>query len=434
MHMLETKNWTRRGFLAAAGGAAMAPFLPLLSSHAGGKGYPKRLIQFVVAHGICRPSWLPSGTVNDWTLSPVLQPLQAFKDRLVVVAGLDNTAGTASGGKHVHGTKTLLSGAELIQPANDNPTNSNSQNGGITIDQFVADAQDTQHRSLNAGALSRQAGLLARGPGEDIALEIDPREVFDDVFGAGVPDPSDAEADEKRRADRQHVVDVVRANLATLEGRVSTEDRPKIERHLDAIAAIERRLDDRLPNGCQVPPSPGSLDPRDVDQVPVITQLHIDMIVAAMACDLTRVATLCWPDGYTYGFIGVNDMQHTICHQGGSPGDSLFAEFTETSTWFCEQFAYLLEKLDQIPEGEGTMLDNTLAVFTAWSGSGGHNWSGIPFTLAGGAGGALQGDRFLQYPGRTTNDLYASIARLMGLDVDTFGDPGHCSGPLPGLV
>jgi hypothetical protein len=230
---------------------------------------------------------------------------------------------------------------------------------------------------------------------------------------------------------------VVGAELSTVEARLPTADRPKVQAHRAALADLQTQLFRPVPQ-CTVPLKPNVADrPSDAaDSMPWILDRQMELLVAALRCDLTRIASLQLRvgenDGYPYRFIGVENEHHGTSHE--TTADRL-EELAKIYTWYADRFAHLLELLDAVPEGSGTMLDNTLVIWgseigTGWS----HDFANVPFVVAGGGAGGVQTGRYLKVPkGTYHNRLLVSAMRFMGVDVDTFGSTDQERGSLAGL-
>lgn len=426
--LIRSRDFTRRGILrAAAAGTALAPFLPILHGDAEAEEAGiRRILFFNSGHGLAFYDWKPSGTEDDWEITPVLAPLAAFQDRLTVIGGLSHPAAELP--IHADGIKSILTGTTPVGPEN------GRKPASISIDQRLAQeiGSDSIFASLASGVRTGMAGLMASGPEQQLSAESSPSEQFDRVFG-------DLDLDEieiqKLKAERGSVIDYVLEDLDAVEQIVGTEDRIKIERHVDAVRTIEDNLASlgQLPGTCTVPTDP---EVASGAAYPLVTTAQIDVLVSALVCDMTRVGLLAFEssNAITASFIGESSGLHQICHGGSSANSSGAGTFRKLSIWYAEQLAYLLGRLDEVPEGTGTALDHTLVVWFTHLRSG-HFWDDMPITLAGGGAGGLQTGRFLQYPGsRTTNDLWTSVAQLLGVDLQSFGDPAFNTGPLPGLV
>ncbi|MBV1860916.1 MAG: DUF1552 domain-containing protein, partial [Nannocystaceae bacterium] len=392
MHILRSR--TRRSFLQTLGfGAAAAPFIPLLDSHAAG-GVPRRVLFFHTPHGLARDAWKPSGMGEGWSLSPILQPLAAFKDRMVAVTGMNAEA--AKSGQtpdHKRAQWTYLTGQGL---------NANEQTAGPSLDQVLADVvteSNNLYPSLESGVLSDFPGLNSRGPGEELSPVMDPSIQFERLFGAlGEGDEALLELKARRRS----ILDSVRMDLDAIRNQVAPEDAAKIENHLDGVDRLEEKLDSlgQLPASCVVPGAPPNLQPDNESQYPEIGRAHLDVLASAFACDLTRVATIKFAGGQLiFDWIdGIDNVQHDNCHNGDRPSRPLYDDLTATSIWYAQELAYLAERLDAMPEGDGTVLDNTLIVWTTEMADGGHDWDDMPITMLG--GGPLIGDQRVDGSGR----------------------------------
>jgi hypothetical protein len=174
--------------------------------------------------------------------------------------------------------------------------------------------------------------------------------------------------------------------------------------------------------------------PMATTDFPAVGKLQIDLLVMALACDRTRVATFLWEEAadnrHTFTWIGVNDQHHTGIHNGH------LDNVEKMLTWFSEQHAYLLAKMKSVPEGSGTLLDNSLVFFASEQSNGAtHGTTNMPYLLAGNAGGVLKTGRWLRFTGNPPHsNLLVSILNMMGNPATTFGKKEWCTGPVPGLV
>jgi hypothetical protein len=189
--------------------------------------------------------------------------------------------------------------------------------------------------------------------------------------------------------------------------------------------------------GCTPPSLGGSIDVRAESNYPRVGELQMDLIVAAFQCGLTRVASLQWGnsnDQCTYSWLGVNTLGHDMAHNNHNCDPSGSKKLT-TFRWYSEQAAYLLGKLQAVPEGNGTMLDNTVVLWASEFGdSNGHVSNNLMWLLMGNAGGYFRSGRILNCGGRSTNDVHTSLCNAMGLPDTSFGNSAYCRGPLPDLT
>jgi hypothetical protein len=444
---------SRRNFLRGLGGAAIA--LPLLSFVDVGPGraapptFPKRIVFWFTPDGTIPGAWWPSGTPADFQLARIMKPLEPFRRQLVVLENVDMGVSYAGpGDMHQAGMGALLTGRRLQQGSLFVGAGGTSTGwaDGPSVDQVIAKriGQTTPFPSLELGVQVIGATVWTRMSYRDAAQpvppESEPTRAFDRVFG-GLGKPVDPAA-AALRARRKSVLDAVGRDFARLNDRVSAADRVKLQAHLEVVRDIERRLDlsgGILPASCQPPNAPAPLDTDVNANFPAIGKLQMDLLIAALACDQTRVASLQWSSSVSttvFSWLGAKQGHHELSHTADddAPAQELL---TKMNVWYAEQLAYFAGKLQSVPEGAGTMLDNTLIVcVNELSVGNSHDRHDMPFLLLGGAGGAIQGGRWLQYPtGTNHNDLLVSLCHAMGLgDVTTFGDPAYCSGPLKDLV
>lgn len=447
---MNATRYTRRALLSRIGaGAALVPFVPLLEE-ARAATPPKRFILWFHPTGSVLPDWRPTGTETAWTPSPILAPLEKWKPYLTVVDGVGfRSGGGGQDNPHGQGMAKLWTGS-FMRTRNGRVGDVGGYPGGPSVDQVIAQkiGGATKFRSLelrvtnggenNNGASHRQSYSAADTP---VAAERDPYAVFDRVFkdlNAGGAAPSGNESAARLRAERRSVLDLVKRQLGALTPRLGTEDRRKLDAHLEGIRSIEQRL--ATPPAEAVCKAPSLENERimNIDNnanLPILGKLMMDMMVAALRCDLTRVSSLMYAAAFprtTYPFLGVNESHHDISHRSPSQMAAR-QQLVKVNAWYSEQIAYLLQKLSEVPEGSGTMLDNVLfASCTEISTMGTHDWKSMPFLIAGRAGGQLSGGRFLRFPAGTMhNRLLVSFCQMMGVpEVQTFGDMDQGTGPL----
>jgi hypothetical protein len=258
--------------------------------------------------------------------------------------------------------------------------------------------------------------------------------MFDRLFADLGMDPQGIE---KLKAERRSVIDLVKGDLTSLQSRYGGEDRTKIDAHLEAIRAIEMRNESETPT-CDTPTLDLGFDPFDNDSFPEVVQRQIDQMVMAMACDLTRVASLqcsASVSGTRFSWLGHQSGHHDLSHLGDDD-QTMLTQIAEVNTWYAQQLLYLLDKLAAVPEGDGTMLDNTLVVWgNELSRGNSHGNHPVPFVFAGGAGGSIETGRYLDFGDTPHNRMLVSICHAMGLtDTQSFGDNDPGSGGLDGVT
>jgi Protein of unknown function (DUF1552) len=273
--------------------------------------------------------------------------------------------------------------------------------------------------------------------GLPVPPEENPRAAFERIFG-GLTEPGDAGTALSQR--RVTVLDAVMSDYDRLRKRLGSEDKAKLEAHLSAIREVESRLSrgGNPSSGTCAPKPPTGLDHTHPDNFAAVSQLQIDLLVMALACDMTRVASLLWVGArnrHTFPWLGFHDEHHSLSHSSSTDAP-MQAKLTQIHVWYSEQFAYLLSKLKAIREGDGTLLDSTVILWGTDVAYGNiHSHAPMPFVLAGGAQKSLRTGRQLTFPDQTPhNNLLVSLLNVMGIEATTFGLPDACTGPLTGLV
>ncbi len=448
--MSQKRQLSRRALLAGLGGAALS--LPLLegvprwllpSAHAAPASKPLRFLVMWTPNGTVPENWTPSGTESTFQLSPILQPLAPHQSDILVLDGLDAlSAYKGPGDAHQKATGQCLTGTELQEGtfAGADGLSAGWANG-ISVDQAIANhvGKETRLRSLELGVYVSGAAVNSRisyrGPAQPLPPENNPRAAFDRLFG----DPTETPASRAERvARRKSVLDAVTDRYQRVLPALGSADRQKLEQHLTALRDIEQRLDSPAVLGCQAPPRPPNIGPDRIEDIPQLGRLQIDMMVSALACDVTRVGTLMWGNSATdktYPWLDVHEAHHELAHRGDSDVDAK-DKLTRIYRWYAEQFAYLIARLKSVPEGNGTMLDNTLVLWISEHSKGNvHDRRGLPYVAAGRAGGAVRTGRWVRYAGDVPhNNLWVSCLNIFGVQATTFGNPAYCTGALGRLT
>src|SRR5688572_21047295 len=390
---------------------------------------PLRFGIFFSSCGVIESNWLPTGGDTDFALGPSLAALEPHKSDIVVLHGLDAaTSYMQSGNEHDLAMAHMLTAMRMRGNQVGRAGHIvDGTAGGPSIDQAIAAAigGETKLRSLELGVASTITDLeplVIRmsygGPGDPRTPMDDPQQVFARLFGDG-----ETSEDEIQRLHRQRrsVLDAVLAEFDAVNATLGYDDRQKLELHATAIRDIENQLDLGDTSGCQVPGSPPSVTAEVFDCVrdgrpgkclasyPEIGKAQMDLMVLAFACDLSRVVSLQWSTAEStivHSQLNITGEHHLMSHDINTNSGAL----TSINTWYAEQFAYLLGELEKIPEGDGTLLDNLLMFWPNELSQGEvHSRRGLPYLLAGHAGGQLATGRFLQYQGTPHNQLYASF-------------------------
>lgn len=441
------RRTSRRAFLAGLGAStALAPFIPLLNA-SGAEERPLRLILWFTPHGTLRENWVPTGGKTDFSLSPILAPLERHRSKLNILDGL-NILDVGVGAPHTKGPSLLYTASPLQEDktftrTDDSTVTYYGWNSAPSVDQFILSklAPTTPYGSLEFGVRSGinhpGSRISYAGPAAPLAPEIDPWGALKRLLGALGANSQDLE---RSRANEHSVLDLVSAELAELDKKVPAADRAKIDAHLSAIRSIEGSLDRAL-GTCTAPDLGASLDAGAPANIPIVFDRMMDVMSACLACDLTRVMSMQYSVGendccYTYDWVGVTDQEHHLMSHSADSDQHASDELTKIYTWYSERFAYFLDRLDAIPEGDGTLLDNCLVIWGSELGKGNtHSFDNVPFIVAGGAAGQLETGRFLQLGGTPHNRLLVSACNLMGLhEVETFGSTDTGKGGLAGFV
>lgn len=438
---MRRRAFSRRNFLRGAGGIAVAlPFLPSIGpARAGGTTAPLRYLQFMHVQGTLVDEWAPSGPANAMVLSNILSPLEPVRQHIVPVSGCDNpSAGDYGVNGHVNSGRTVFTCA----PNSGN----NDLADGPSIDQVIADrlAAPTPYKSLQFGIGGSGIGeyqALMAGPQDPVPLDGDPQQIFDQLFSDLEGDPAtQPTAIQRLRARRGSVLDAVLDELNGTLARASAADRQTLERHADKIRELELQLgnEGEAGVGCGVPmiDLPPGYEPNDQGQDHVSSRAFIDLMVMAMACDMTRVGTLQYTNyhGPHYPWLGLDlpgayAEWHSMVHD--QPNMSDLSVPRAVYRWYMEEYAYLLEQLANTPDGDGTLLDHMLVMsISELSDGASHATWGLPIVLAGRAGGQLATGRHVDLGGARTGELYVTFLHWFGAGDTVFGNPAYCDGPV----
>ncbi len=376
-------------------------------------------------NGTIHKQWRPTGSGTNFSFpaGSILEPLAPHKNRVIICDGLDFVGAS----NHNGGMVNMLTGGNGPGTA----TN------GMSLDQYVAKqiGQSERFASLELGVQTSAWGgtditrMSYAGPGVFVPPDDSPKSVFMRMFGDAIGGPAQLEA---ALANKKSTLDLVRGELKSLRSRVGTEERVKLDEHLEALKKVENGLQGP---SCTVPPAPPNVSAFANDQFPTIGQLQMDLLVMALTCGMTRVASIQWNHSIgpvVMSWAGVSEGHHGLSHSddGNAAG---VAGFVATERWYASQFAYLIDKLATTPDPDGgNLLENPVVVWCKELGDGRmHDCNSVPFVLAG--GGGLATGQYLNFGGKSHNHLLVSMCQALGLSNTTFGDPGKGSGPLTEL-
>lgn len=438
----------RRTFLRGLGTAMALPMLEAMSPRslfAAAPAHPKRMAFIYIPNGANMVDWTPRATGANFELPFILDPLKEHKKELLVLSGLTHDKASANGdgaGDHARANATFLTGCQARK------TSAANIKAGISVDQVAAAvnpgktrfpslelSSDSVRMSGNCDSgysCAYQFNLAWKGESSPVPPESNPRAVFDRLFG----NSKKAEVDENRaRRDRykKSILDFVLEDANALKGKLGVSDRRKLEEYLDAIREVEMRIDAAanapvdLPSGFVVPAG----IPKDFAQH---VRLMGDMIALAFQTDSTRIATfLMAHDGSnrSYPTLGIKEGHHDLSHHGNL--EEKKKKIAQINRFHVQQFAYLLQKMKSIKEGNGTLLENTMIVYGgAISDGNRHNHNDLPVLLAGNGGGLIKTGRHLRYPDNTPMaNLFLSMLDGFGVPTERLGDS---TGKLTGLA
>jgi hypothetical protein len=466
-------RFTRRNLLR--GGLAATAAIPLLNaSRAVGdaKASPTRFVVIHTPNGTRNALFWPTGTEKSFTLNTITKPLEPYKSKLTFLKGIklndalqNGALGGTVGSEHARGTGGMLTGRPL-NSGKDFVSFGNTTSGwgsGQSLDQYLATklAPPTKFKSLQLGVHVRDTEVRARisytASNQPVPPREDPKDVFTALFGSGTAMPTAPggmtdPALARLWAQRKSVFDSTIAETQRLMGLVGADDRAKLDAHLTAMRDVETRLvgtpgtDTGTGTGTAcTSPTLAAADLGVDDQYLQAGKNQMDLAAAALACDQTRILTFQWSyseSEHLFQFLKVNNAaisgnHHAISHDFSSSGTNYNA-YNAIQTWYAEQVAYFLGKLDSYKEGERTLLDNTVVLWATEIGeSTQHDLTMMPYVLAGSAGGAISAGRYLDFSTarKDNNQLLVSIAHAMGdTSLNSFGDASGATGPLSALT
>jgi hypothetical protein len=432
---------SRRAFLAQLGlaGSAAALFPWLSSVRAQTQATPKLLL-FFTPHGTVWDQWRPSGGETDFKLSPILEPLAAHRQRIVIVDGIQIVSGTEYYIPHTYTMPLLWTGSPIDTSGGgfcreDHGGRCFGWNTGVSVDQHIA-AQlkdtlpyPTLELGYGCGGLHPASRMIYGKVGTPKSPIDDPARAFSTLFSAVSTDQTAAA---KVALRRKSVLDAVVSDLASRRGRLSAADKARLDAHATAVRELERAL---VPSTaiCSKPAMPTGLNSETaIDR-------QSELLAAALGCGLTRIASMqvriADNDNTLYPWAGLGTGgHHTLSHDSGAAAQATLAKVYR---WYAERFAYLLDRLAATPDSDGrSVLDNTLVIWGSELGRGyDHDIKNVPFIFAGGAAGKLKGGRYLKVASPRHNRVLVSACHAMGLtDTQKYGSLDNASGPLSGLL
>ena len=439
--MIFKKAIPRRAFLRGAAASMALPLLdgmiPAFASALDNAGQPNlRLSVVYVPNGIIMDGWTPKAEGEAFELSPIMEPLAEFRDRMLVLSGLNlksaNPLPGEGAGDHPRSSAAFLTGVHA-------KTAEGSQlHVGISMDQIAAKelGKKTQLASLEVAldapdlvggcesgySCAYYNTISWRSAATPMTMENHPRALFERLFGGS--DTTDTAQRLARIQENRSILDSVSQAVGRALGRLGPSDRAKLIEYLDAVRDVERRT--------QMAEEQSSRELPTLERpvgIPVTfaehAKLMIDLQVLAYQCDMTRVGTFMMgreQADRTYREIGISDAHHPLTHH---MNDAVkISKVVQINTFHARMFAYFLEKLRSTPDGEGTLLDHSMILYGSCISDGNiHLHSNLPLLLVGGAAGQIKGGRHLRYPKDTPmTNLFLTMLDKLGIPVERFGD------------
>jgi hypothetical protein len=444
--MMHGRRISRRTVLRGVGTAVTLPLLEAMLPRpvraAGKPTAPRRMAFVYVPNGVIPVDWKPKTEGADFELPPILQPLAAVKQDVLVLSGLTCDKARPNGdgpGDHARASAAFLTGAQARKTAGAN------FRAGVSADQIAAAriGDRTRLPSLEIG-IERFRGsgncdsgyscvyehtLAWRNATSPLPTETDPKLVFDRLFSGKIDDPGRA----KRGRLKTSVLDAVLEDARDLDKQLGGADRQKLEQYLTCVREMEQRIAraEKLPPP-QVPM--GAARPNQPADLGQHFRLMCDLLVLAFQADVTRIATFMFAregSNLQYRMVGVSEGHHELTHHRNDP--KMIAKVREINKYHVGQFAYLIGKLKSVKEGDGTLLDNSMIAYgSAIEDGNRHTHHDVPVLLAGKGGGSLKSGRHLRYPKETPlNNLWLAMLDRMDARTSKLGDS---TGLLEGLT
>ena len=441
--IITQKHVSRRTILRGMGAALALPLLDGMVPAFAAPAPVRRFGAIYVGMGMNMHTW-SQATAGDLEMNLILQPLEPFRDRLVVVSGLDNiqALSNADAGQHPRAQSSWLTGCRAKK------TDGPDIHLGISLDQIIAKefARDTQLGSLELAlepteivgncaygfSCAYNNTISWRSPTTPQPMENNPRNVFERLFGAS--DSTDPAV--RRRQLRRHasILDSVTEQVSGLRRGLGPRDHQKLADYLDAVRDIERRIqkaEEQVDMALPLVEQPVGIP----DSFAEHSKLMFDLQLLALQTDLTRVFTLVIArEGSTrsYPETGVTDSHHPLSHHQNNAGK--LERLAKVNAYHVSQLAYFLEQLQSTSDGEGTLLDTTMLLYGSGMSDGHmHLPKNVPSLIVAGRNFGITGNRFLQYPpddGTPLANLQLALLEKLGLPVEKFGDS---DGMLTGL-
>src|SRR5258706_7393619 len=434
------KPISRRAILRGLGTAIALPALeamtPLRAFAGEDQKTPLRMAFLSIPNGVNNTHWFPKDTGTAFVFPKTLASLEAVRSDVLVLSGLGHDKARANGdgpGHHARSNATLLTGCQARK------TDGKDIRAGMSVDQLAAEKSGgrTKLASIELGcekgamagncdsgySCAYSSAISWKTPTLPLPKEINPRAVFTRLFG----DPNQI-AQERDRAKqamyRRSVLDLVSDDAKSLNRDLGLADRRKLEEYLEALRSIEKQI--QAAERDEAARLPQMEAPEGIPtEYPAYVRLMLDLMVVAFQTDTTRIATFVLANegsNRTFPWIEVRDGHHSISHHGGNV--EKMEKIQKIDQFYVEQYTYLVQKMKSIPEGNGTLLDNSMLLYGGAIGDGNrHNPNQLPILLAGRAQGTIETGRHVRYlRGTPLCNLFLSMLDRVGVKEEKFGD------------
>jgi hypothetical protein len=436
--IITKKSPARRTFLRGLGTTLAIPFLdamvPALKAGTTAKASVRTAFVYV-PNGIIMKDWTPAAEGAGYEFMPAMKALEPFRENMLVLSGLAQVNGRALGdgaGDHARAGATWLTGVHPKKTEVD-------IHAGVSADQMIARelGKQTQLGSLEVGLESPSlAGdcdsgyscaytntISWRNPTTPMPVEVNPRAVFERMFGDG--ETTDAAARLASMKEQSSILDYIRGDVARLSSGLGGSDRNKLDQYLEAIRDIERRIQKAEEQNATMK-MPVMERPTGIpDEFEDHAHLMMDLQVLAFQADMTRVISFMMAregSNRSYRSIGITDGHHSVTHHMNDPVK--IEKTAKINTHHVETFAYLINKLKSTPDGDGTLLDHSQILYgSSISDGNAHTHHDLPIALIGGAAGRIKGGRHVRYPKETPlNNLLLTMMDHTGVQLEKLGD------------
>src|SRR5262245_3143277 len=429
-HFITRRHLSRRAVLRGVGAALALPLLDSMVPALSAPAKPRtRFGAIYFPHGATMSRWTPRNEGRDFTFSEILKPIEPYRAHINVVSNLGHALAYGPGGasgNHNRSSASFLSGAKAAAGA--------QPKLGITVDQVIAKHMGrdtplpsleimTEESSLSCGdglSCAYRNTLSWQSETSPLPMQNNPQVLFEQLFGDGANDAQRA----ARRSQALSLLDSVTEQIRGLNSTLPAGDRERLDRFVTDVREIERRIKQsaaRVDSDVTLPVRPAGI-PEDVEEH---IKLMYDLLALAWQTEITRTSTFMLAkelSNAVYPKSGIRDSFHILSHHSNNENSK--ARFAVLNRYHAGLFAYFLDKLSKVPDGDGTLLDHSLVLYgSGMSDGNSHNHDPLPIVLAGRAGGTLEGNRHIRQKELTPmSNLLLAMLEKLGVPEEHFGD------------